>query len=379
MPVIHQTSDSELLEALEIAADAAPEPILILGESGSGKEIIARAIVAASSRADRPLIQINASTISDELGDTSVFGHRRGAFTGADRAHDGLLAAAHGGTLHVDEVADLSLRNQARILRVLDRRGEYRRVGEVLIRQADLWIICSTNRDLSLAVRDGHFRADLMYRLDVIRVDVPPLRARRCDIPGLIDAILRDISFDLKRSVQITSGAQRALIDHPLPGNIRQLRNVLVRAAHMCKRADRSARELVISDTVIDKCLRMSDTGIVIDRSTAPAVREPVRDKEAVQHLARDCESIRHMARKIISMATTGEMKITDHTIFGEVLHDPGAVALYLVLEEEVRTLGGKRCSVLRNLGCDPKAFSSYVAKITKHHPEVVQAAMKLI
>ena len=205
--------------------------VLVSGETGTGKELVARAIHAASGRAGRPFVAVNCAGLSETLLESELFGHERGAFTGADRPRQGVFEAAHLGTLFLDEAGEMSLGLQAKLLRVLTN-GEVVRVGATVPRHVDVRIIAATNRDLQQRVRDGLFREDLYYRLAVVPIAVPPLRSRRGDIAGLVEHFLALVAGDLKVAPRSVSPAAMAkLVAYDFPGNIRELRNLIERAA----------------------------------------------------------------------------------------------------------------------------------------------------
>lgn len=206
-----------------------PAPVLITGETGTGKELIARAVHDASSRS--PLVPVNCGALPDHLLESELFGHARGAFTGADREKSGLFDAADGGTLFLDEITELPLPLQPKLLRALES-GEIRRVGDVETRKVDTRIIAATHRDLRIAVEEGAFREDLFWRLNVLHLEVPALRERATDVPLLTDEFLSRIARRENRpELRISREAIAALIEFSWPGNVRQLLNVLERAA----------------------------------------------------------------------------------------------------------------------------------------------------
>jgi DNA-binding NtrC family response regulator len=204
--------------------------VLITGETGTGKELAARAVHNSSGRASKPLVAVNCAAFTDTLLESELFGHERGAFTGADRAREGVFEAAHEGTLFLDEAAELSLPAQAKLLRVLTD-GQVTRVGSTRPRQVDVRLIVATHRDLKQRVQDALFREDLYYRLAVVPLEVPPLRERREDIPALCDLFLMQVARDLKVPLRrISAAAMRTLLSYDFPGNIRELRNLVERA-----------------------------------------------------------------------------------------------------------------------------------------------------
>jgi transcriptional regulator with PAS, ATPase and Fis domain len=218
-------SMSELRRAIERAAPA-PFAILIEGESGSGKELVARAIHRSSLRRDRPFCTLNCAALPDDLIEAELFGHARGAFTGAVSERAGVFEEAHGGTLFLDEVGELSPRAQAKLLRVI-QEGELRRIGENLSRRVDVRIVSATNRDLREEVRAGRFRLDLLYRLDVIRLCVPPLRERREDVAMLADHFWKEATTRIGSRAVLSASTTAALARYDWPGNVRELQNVL--------------------------------------------------------------------------------------------------------------------------------------------------------
>ncbi len=204
-------------------------PVLILGESGSGKELVASAIHACSPRARRPYVAFNAATLSHGTGQSELFGHARGAFTGATHSHRGLFEQAQTGTLFLDEIGDLSPEGQGQLLRVLEY-GEIRAVGAEHAHRVDVRVVCATHRDLGQLVAEKQFRADLAYRLGVLVLRVPPLRDRVDDIPLLAQHLLTRHASDLGPK-SLARNAIDALSGYHWPGNVRQLGAVLLRAA----------------------------------------------------------------------------------------------------------------------------------------------------
>ena len=209
--------------------DVAPydSTVLVLGESGTGKELVARAIHAESPRAAKPFVTVNCSAYSEGLLESELFGHVRGAFTGADRDRAGRFEVAEGGTVFLDELGEISPKIQVKLLRVLQER-EIERVGESKARPVDVRIVAATNHDLHAAVRDGRFREDLFYRLNVFTLRLPALRERREELPVLADHLLRRAAARTgKEVVSIAEDAMESLLAHAWPGNVRELENVL--------------------------------------------------------------------------------------------------------------------------------------------------------
>jgi DNA-binding NtrC family response regulator/tetratricopeptide (TPR) repeat protein len=220
---------ADLREAAQ-RAGAAPFGVLIVGESGSGKELVARAIHRSSARRDGPFRTLNCAALPDDLVESELFGHARGAFTGAIADRPGVFEDAHGGTLFLDEVGELSPRAQAKILRVI-QESELRRVGENMPRRVDVRLVAATNRDLSREVDDGRFRLDLLYRLDVVRIAVPPLRERADDVAVLAARFWADATARVNSRATLAPATVAALARYGWPGNVRELQNVLAALA----------------------------------------------------------------------------------------------------------------------------------------------------
>jgi DNA-binding NtrC family response regulator len=217
---------------LELASRVAGHDttVLITGESGTGKEVLARAIHRMSSRATAPFVAINCAAIPEHLLESELFGHVRGAFTGATADRAGLFEDADGGTLLLDEIGDLPLALQAKLLRVLEE-GEIRRVGEGKSRPVDVRLLAATARKLDAARAAGHFRDDLYYRLNVVELVVPPLRERQEDIPALLTHFAQHAAQRLGHPVSLSPAALAFLSHYAWPGNVRELRNAVERAA----------------------------------------------------------------------------------------------------------------------------------------------------
>jgi DNA-binding NtrC family response regulator len=222
----------QINRAIDVAkrAAASRSTILLLGESGTGKEIFARAIHNWSDRKDKPFVAINCVGLSKELLESELFGHERGAFTGALQLKKGKIELAHGGTVFLDEVGDISTELQSKLLRFLQER-EFERVGGVKPISVDVRIIAATNRDLDKAIREGRFREDLYYRLNVVPLVLAPLRERKEDIPALANYFLRRSAFETKKNLTgIMEEALQKLIAYEWPGNVRELANVIENA-----------------------------------------------------------------------------------------------------------------------------------------------------
>jgi two-component system, NtrC family, response regulator AtoC len=202
--------------------------VLLRGESGSGKEIVARAIHKLSPRADKQFLKVNCAALPSELLESELFGHEKGAFTGAYRQKPGKFEAADGGTLLLDEIGEMPLRLQAKLLHVL-QDGEFSRVGGEKIIGTDVRLLASTNRDLEAAMRAHQFREDLYYRLNVIEIRVPPIRERREEIPVLVEHFRRKFNAQYVRNIEIPPDTVRLCMEYHWPGNVRELENAVKR------------------------------------------------------------------------------------------------------------------------------------------------------
>jgi two-component system, NtrC family, nitrogen regulation response regulator GlnG len=222
--------------------------VLISGESGSGKELIARAIHNNSKRRFGPFVAINAASIPGELLESELFGHEKGAFTGANEKRTGKIEAADGGTLFLDEISELGIDLQAKLLRFMQEK-EYSRLGSSKVIKADVRIIGATNRDLAEQVKNGAFREDLFYRFNVIGITAPPLRARKEDIPALARHFLKESvrAFDLPPK-DFSKDAEKAMIEYEWPGNVRELENLVKRAAILSRESVIERRDLFSHD-----------------------------------------------------------------------------------------------------------------------------------
>ncbi|OBQ56814.1 sigma-54-dependent transcriptional regulator [Halodesulfovibrio spirochaetisodalis] len=236
-------------ELVETITTVAPThaPVLITGESGTGKELVAKAVFQASERSCKPFVTINCAALSESLLESELFGHEKGAFTGADKRRDGLFWQADGGTIFMDEVGEIPLSLQAKLLRVL-QQGELQRVGSDAILHVDIRVIAATNRDLQEEVANKTFREDLYYRLNVIGLEVPSLRERQADIPLLAEHFMKIYADKYSKNVVgFSPQAMDALVNNPWPGNIRELENTMERAVIMATAEYITDRELPAS------------------------------------------------------------------------------------------------------------------------------------
>jgi DNA-binding NtrC family response regulator len=232
-----ETANPRMADAVNMAARAAASraTMLIRGESGTGKELMARAIHYSSPRGKGPLVAVNVAALPDTLIESELFGHERGAFTGADREHRGRFELADGGTLFLDEIGDLPKSTQVKLLRVLQEQA-FERLGGTRTLRVDVRMIAATNRDLEAMVARGEFRDDLYYRLNVVSIEIPPLRERREDIPALVEHFLE--RFASERTVPVTGVSREAmdlLVKYEYPGNVRELENLVHRAVVLAR------------------------------------------------------------------------------------------------------------------------------------------------
>jgi len=257
-------SSPGMQEIYKVIGQVAPSDVTVLlrGESGTGKELMARAIYQHSLRSEQLFLPVNCAAIPDTLLESELFGHEKGAFTGASSRRIGKLEQCHGGTIFLDEIGDMSLSTQAKLLRVLQEKNFERLGGRETIR-VDIRLIVATNKDLEEAIAKGEFREDLYYRLNVVSIKIPPLRERKEDIPALVSYFLRKFNHELKkRVVGITPGAMGKISSYGWPGNVRQLENVLKRAMLLCQ------GEWILDDQLVLEVEERRESGEVRDRRT---------------------------------------------------------------------------------------------------------------
>ena len=226
---------SQIQKLKELIKKVAPSKasVLITGETGVGKELVAKAIHNLSPRKDKEMISVNCSALSESLLESELFGHEKGAFTGADSLKKGRFELAHGSTIFLDEVGEISLSTQVKLLRVLQEK-KFERVGGEETIEVDVRVVAATNRNLEEEVKSGRFREDLYYRLNVVHLEVPSLRERKDDIPLLVDSFVRKFAAENSTEISIDSKAKSALFKYDWPGNIRQLQHCIEGAVVMC-------------------------------------------------------------------------------------------------------------------------------------------------
>jgi DNA-binding NtrC family response regulator len=283
-------SSATLRRVLDIALQAAPSSasVLVLGESGTGKELLARFIHQHSARKDKPFVAVNCSAIPESILEAELFGHEKGAFTGAVARRDGRFARADGGTLFLDEIGELSAAVQVKLLRVL-QEGEYEPVGGNP-QKADVRIVTATNRDLTAEVAAGRFRGDLFYRLNVIALTAPPLRTRREDIPLLVDHFLTVYCKKNGRArLEVSREALAKMAGYSWPGNVRELENVVERAVVLCRsdtlRLEDLPETIASSESTSDSTITFG-VGTPLDEVERRLIRETLRHAKGDKSVA---------------------------------------------------------------------------------------------
>lgn len=284
-----QTQEPAMRQALEVAFKAAPTDaaILLRGESGTGKGVLARAVHARSQRATGPFITIHCPSLSSELLESELFGHVKGAFTGAFQDTIGKVAAAEGGTLLLDEIGDLPLPLQPKLLRLLQEK-RYERIGETRTRVCDVRILAATNRDLQAAIASGTFREDLLYRLNVIEVVLPPLRQRRKDIQFLSEHLLHFFARQAGKPIaSFSEEARAAMLRYAWPGNVRELRNAIERVVILATGNEVSLADLPaqVGATLPLQAMEIGGA-ITLEALEAEHIRRVIQNTETLEQAA---------------------------------------------------------------------------------------------
>ena len=275
-------SSPAMQNVYRLIAKCAPtnSTVLLTGESGTGKELVARAIHYNSLRRDKPFVPVDCNALSENLLESELFGHVKGSFTGAVANKRGLFEIARGGTLFLDEIGNISLSIQAKLLRVIQER-EFKAVGDTRTQEADVRLIAATNKDLKAMVAEGAFREDLFYRINIFPIQVPPLRERRDDIPGLAYHFLKNFSKELdKKLIGFSEEAMNVLTNHNWPGNVRELENAIHRAAILA--TDKLIRKAHLA-SIVDAAplsLDVPRTGDELKRIKKAAREKSVEDIE---------------------------------------------------------------------------------------------------
>ena len=242
--------------------------MLLTGESGTGKDLAAKVIHYSSSRASKPFMNITCSALPETLLESELFGHERGAFTGADRQKRGLIESADGGTVFLDEIGEMVPLLQAKLLRFLEEKS-FKRVGGAADIKVDVRVIAATNRSLQDEVKKGHFREDLFYRLNVMAVPLPPLRDRRDDIPRLLQFYVDSFNLEFRKKIRgVTPGALKALQAYQWPGNVRELRNAIERAMLLTEGSELTESHfamLTAADAALSTGMGLPTTGLNLE------------------------------------------------------------------------------------------------------------------
>lgn len=289
--IIGESPEMKKVFSLVERVSASGSTVLILGESGTGKELIATTIHYQSTRKERPLIKVNCAALPDGLIESELFGHEKGAFTGAVKRKPGRFELADKGTLFFDEIGDLPLSTQAKILRVIQER-QFERIGGTVTLNVDVRIIAATNRNLEEAVNAGRFREDLFYRLNVIPINLPPLRDRKEDIPELIEFLMDKCRKKISKNVRFSKEAVDLLIAYDYPGNVRELENIIERSATL-------------------------STGEVIDKEDLPAFMTPGTAVDAKSLLLSDIAADAEKSHIIRVLQTTQDNKTKAAEVLG--------------------------------------------------------------
>ncbi|HET7268533.1 MAG TPA: sigma-54 dependent transcriptional regulator [Oleiagrimonas sp.] len=280
-------------------------PILLLGETGTGKSLLAKWLHQHGPRAEEPFVDLNCAGLSHEFLEAELFGHEKGAFTGAVNAKPGLLEVADGGTVFLDEIGDMDPRVQPKLLKVLEEK-RFRRMGAVGERQVDVALIAATHKDLADQARQGAFRSDLYFRISGIPLTIPALRERSEDIPALADTLLSQLRPNLGRQVVFSDAARQALRDYSWPGNIRELRNVIERAALLCE-----------GDTIVPRDLRFgpaSTRDTPADQDTSLTLQEV--ERQYIERILREEDGkVAQAARRLDVPRSTLYQKIKTYDI----------------------------------------------------------------
>ncbi|HEY6837188.1 MAG TPA: sigma 54-interacting transcriptional regulator [Geobacteraceae bacterium] len=318
-------TDRKTFEVLELIKQVGPTPttVLIRGESGTGKELTARAIHRYSRRNDKPLVTVNCTTITDSLLESELFGHKKGAFTGAVADKKGLFEAADGGTIFLDEIGDITPKLQAELLRVLDS-GDVRPVGGTVARKVDVRLIAATNKNLEEGVKEGWFREDLYYRLNVFTITMPQLRHRKESIPVLAHHFLEKARHKLNKNiVGIEERAIKAMMQYPWPGNIREMQNVIERAAVLTHDSiiKLGNLPLVFAENYADEAVDVPDLKSFKNERESHVMRV---EKKLIQRYLKDAGGNVSRAAQLANIPRRTFYRLLDrHGLSGRGLHSP--------------------------------------------------------
>lgn len=291
----------EMEEALNLAARVASSrtTILVRGESGTGKELITKAIHYSSPRRDKPLVVVNVPALSESILESELFGHERGAFTGANQLRIGRFEEAHGGTLFIDEVGDIPLPVQVKFLRAI-QFGEIQRLGGNKTIKVDVRIIAATNRRLEEMIKNGEFREDLYYRLNVVTIWIPPLRQRKKDIPQLVNEFIKKFASENNKDIKGISGeALDQLMKYDFPGNVRELENIIERAVVLCRGEYLSQKDIPLRFNML-----LEGKDILNPQNFVDGYKEKVRafEKEMIREAIRETKGNKSAAARLLNI-----------------------------------------------------------------------------
>ena len=283
----------ELLHMLARVAET-ESTVLIRGESGVGKELVARAVHRRSPRSRQPFVVVDCASLHENLLQSELFGHEKGAYTGAVRLKHGLFEVADRGTIFLDEIGELTPQLQVKLLRVLET-GVFRRVGGTADIRVDVRVIAATNRSLEVMMKDGLFREDLYYRLNVFSLQIPPLRERVDDVPILVEHFVRNSNLTQKRGARVSEAAMQVLLRYPWPGNVRELENVIERALILCDAG-------VIEPEHLPLGVRLEPSFRATDEDRRLVTLEEV-ERRYVKRVLEECKGHRHNAASILGIS----------------------------------------------------------------------------
>ncbi len=291
--------------------------VLITGESGTGKELVAHAIHSNSRRSDKPFVVVNCGALPENLQESELFGHVMGSFTGAVKDKKGIFLEAQGGTLFLDEIGETSFSTQVKLLRFL-QNGEIRKVGDNKPLYLDIRIIVATNKDLDEATKNGSFRKDLFYRLNVIRIHLPPLRERREDIPLLINYFVNVYSNKLrKKPPEISGDAMALLLNYPWPGNVRELENVIERAVTLVK-----GELITVADLALQTASPADTMNVMIETGGIRAALAQEERKTIIESLRRHAGNRKQVATNLGISTTTLWRKMKEYQIVSKTSYN---------------------------------------------------------
>lgn len=357
-------ANPKMLQLMSLAAKMAKKPltVLIQGETGTGKEMLARFIHAASPRADQTFIPVNCGALTENLLESELFGHEKGAFTGAHNLRRGMFEIANHGTLFLDEIGEASLSTQVKLLRVLET-GEYVRVGGEKPQKTDVRIVAATNVNLDQAVAEGRFRMDLLFRLDVVKLQIPPLRERPEDIPLFADYFLaKGGAGTVRGRITVAPEAMVLLQNYPWPGNVRELANVLAQAAALCD------GKIIGLKHLPGKLLRpeISDSKAQPLTYAGDSITNPNPGHNSWQNLARTETLLRETAAKLVEEINLGDG--FDYPLMAQQLKQFETLVSIKLIEKALRQTMGDRKAVADLLNINSRTLRYLLNEKSKVH-----------